>query len=544
MPTCFVIMPYGGNDEIKQRRYRGVYNGILARAAREAGYEPKRSDLAANPGHINADFVRDLANADIVVADLSEYNANVFLELGIRFTLRKSGTVLVMDKEYAESIPFDVRNYQVITYSPTDLADVEEAVAKIVSGIKKRESEPNKSDNLVHDILPWLPHVMREGARDESSERIEALHKELETLRSENSKLETELRRVKPEWTRDDGLPGDIDIDEILNEADAIRASSGENARLRLHTAIEEGGEQGFVRELREILRSPYLTPIDFQAISRMCDQLGLDDHGRATLEIGRARYPEHVDMMLSLAHDYSSSPNRDLRVRGRRMVEDYLTVEHTPDGPKLSRRPPGEYRQAAAALFNVYLNENQYDWVISIADSLEETVGSDVLFARNKARALHKLRLNDEAEAAFKYAIGIDSVDDTLHAFYADFLDDLGRFADAYQEFELAICGDPNDGNRFVNLANHIMLRGVYRDANDALVGPISGRQQRLRLAMPLYLKGIEISPERRRNVISAMVNYEQITEAQELHEGRLPTGQYDTGPLEYVMKLIEVGA
>lgn len=543
MPTCFVIMPYGGNDETKKNHYRGVYQSILAPAAIEAGYTPKRSDISGAPGSITLDIVRDLADADIVIADITEGNPNVFLEIGIRHVMRKSGTVHVVDQSYAGSIPFDLRNYRAIEYS-ANLADIPEVIKGIVAAIRMRESDRNRSDNLVHDALPSLPIDVRTIGDEELRRQIEQLQSTLDELRAQKTKLETRLALIDPLAMKEDGIAGEIDIDQILNEADDIRASTGNNALLRLHGALEDGGEQGFIRELRTILKSPYLDSSDFMSISRMCDQLGLDEHGRATLEVGHALYPERADMMLSLAHDYHRSANRNLRARGRRMVEDFLSVEHTPNGPKLSGRPPGEYASAAIAIFNEYLSESQYGWVISIADSLEEHLGPDVLFARNKARALHKLGMSREAEAAFERAVEIDPRDDTLHAFYADFLDDLGRYKEAYVEYEKAICGDPNDGNRMINLANHIMLRGVYRDDDHTFVGPISGPAQRLKLAMPLYLKGIEISSQKRRDVINALVRFGQVNEAQEIQEGQLPQGQYNFGPLEYVLALIDSGA
>jgi uncharacterized protein (TIGR02996 family) len=535
-------MPYGGNDEAKKNHYRGVYQSILAPAAIEAGYTPKRSDIEGAPGSITLDIVRDLADSDIVIADITEGNPNVFLEIGIRHVMRKSGTVHVVDKRYADAIPFDLRNYRAIEYS-VNLADIPEVIKSIVAAIRLRERDPNRSDNLVHDALPSLPIDVRTIGDAELRKQIEQLQGTLEELREQKTKLETRLALVDPLGMKNDGLAGEIDIDHILDEADAIRAGTGDNALLRLHGALESGGEQGFVKELRTILRSPYLNSSDYMSISNMCDRLGLDEHGRATLEIGHALYPERVDMMLSLAHDYHRSANRNLRARGRKMVEDFLGVEHTPQGPKLAGRPPGEYISAAIAIFNEYLYESQYNWVISIADSLEEQVGSDVLFARNKARALHKLGMNREAEEAFERAVELYPHDDTLHAFYADFLDDLGRYNEAYEEYEKAICSDPNDGNRFINLANHIMLRGVYRDDTFVFAGPVAGAPQRLKLAMPLYMKGIEVSPQKRRDVVNALVRFGQVNEAQEIQEGQVPGGQYNFAPLQYVLHLMDGG-
>src|SRR5215207_2752710 len=98
-PLCFVIMPYGGKDEQRRKHYLGVYQGIIQPAATEVGLEPKRSDIAGQPGNITRDIVEDLATAEVVIADLSEGNPNVLFELGIRHVLRKSGTIHIVNRD-------------------------------------------------------------------------------------------------------------------------------------------------------------------------------------------------------------------------------------------------------------------------------------------------------------------------------------------------------------------------------------------------------------------------------------------------------------
>ncbi len=66
MKRCFVIMPYGSDDTGLQRLFTGVYQTIIAPAVRNAGYEPKRSDLAAEPGNVTHDIIRDLLESDRV----------------------------------------------------------------------------------------------------------------------------------------------------------------------------------------------------------------------------------------------------------------------------------------------------------------------------------------------------------------------------------------------------------------------------------------------------------------------------------------------
>ena len=47
--------------------------------------------------------------SDIVIADLSEGNANVFYELGIRHALHKCSTILIIQEGY--DIPFDLKQH-------------------------------------------------------------------------------------------------------------------------------------------------------------------------------------------------------------------------------------------------------------------------------------------------------------------------------------------------------------------------------------------------------------------------------------------------
>ena len=72
-----------------------------------------RADKDARSGEIIMHIIEHLLNADIVIADLSGRNANVFYELGVRHSLRKT-TVLIADN--LDDIPFDIRGLRAIAY--------------------------------------------------------------------------------------------------------------------------------------------------------------------------------------------------------------------------------------------------------------------------------------------------------------------------------------------------------------------------------------------------------------------------------------------
>jgi hypothetical protein len=180
-PLCFVIMPYGGDDGEKRKRYLAVFKTIIKPAAEAAGYHAKRSDIDAQPGDVVKDIIKDLARATVVVADLSGWVPNVFYELGIRHVLRKSGTILVFER--GSRIPFDLAHVRAVEYG-TDFVDVEEYVRQIRDAILR--ISPAQPDNPVHDTLPQLPpdlvgHVagtvaLRHGPHTQILERILFTH--------------------------------------------------------------------------------------------------------------------------------------------------------------------------------------------------------------------------------------------------------------------------------------------------------------------------------------------------------------------------------
>ena len=141
-------MPFGSASPEQKKRFDGVYRGIIVPAVREAGYEPVREDISATPGSIPKSIVTKLAEAEMVVADLTSINPNVFYELGIRHVFSKTGTVLIMNK--GESIPFDNASYRVIQYT-NELADLDDIHQQIVAAIKNRENNSDTPDNVVHD---------------------------------------------------------------------------------------------------------------------------------------------------------------------------------------------------------------------------------------------------------------------------------------------------------------------------------------------------------------------------------------------------------
>jgi hypothetical protein len=98
LPTCFVIMPFGkkivGDLEID---FDQIYTQYIEPAGIDARFKVRKADTE-KVGLIIPQMMNDISTADLVVADVTYYNPNVYYELGIRHVLRRNGTILVRRK--------------------------------------------------------------------------------------------------------------------------------------------------------------------------------------------------------------------------------------------------------------------------------------------------------------------------------------------------------------------------------------------------------------------------------------------------------------
>jgi len=118
----FVAMPYGpvtgrlDQDDLQTQmeiEFDEVWEGVI-KPAIPPGWEAKRADELHEPGIIDKLYAEWLLEADVVLADLTFSNPNVFYELGIRQALSQKSTVLIAQKR--STLPFDVRNQSVVYY--------------------------------------------------------------------------------------------------------------------------------------------------------------------------------------------------------------------------------------------------------------------------------------------------------------------------------------------------------------------------------------------------------------------------------------------
>lgn len=139
--SCFVIAPIGEAGSETRKRSDQVLKHVIKPAVTQCGYKPVRADQMSEPGLITSQVIQHIVDDELVVADLTERNPNVFYELAIRHAIRKPLVQLI---QKGEAIPFDVAGTRTIHVDHQDLDSVEEAREEIVNQVQSLES--NASD--------------------------------------------------------------------------------------------------------------------------------------------------------------------------------------------------------------------------------------------------------------------------------------------------------------------------------------------------------------------------------------------------------------
>jgi len=194
-PHAFVAMPFGikpSHDGTLVHCDR-VYAELIKPALEDAGCEVFRADEEPRAGDIRTDMFQELLVADLVVADLTLDNPNVWYELGVRHALRARGVVLIQGPRPTQ--PFDIYTDRKLCYrlkdgapDPAALEADRQALAQMA-----RETLTASQARKISPVYQLLDHLRepqwRElllARRNEFSEAYDAWAARLEVARRRN----------------------------------------------------------------------------------------------------------------------------------------------------------------------------------------------------------------------------------------------------------------------------------------------------------------------------------------------------------------------
>ena len=119
MKKCFVITGYGiKTDPItgKQFDLDKLFKNAIKPVFESQGYACHRAIDLNTSGAIDNVMFENILHADMVVVDLTTFNANVMYELGVRHVLRPYSTILMCEKESMSKIPFNIKKLVIHAY--------------------------------------------------------------------------------------------------------------------------------------------------------------------------------------------------------------------------------------------------------------------------------------------------------------------------------------------------------------------------------------------------------------------------------------------
>ena len=528
--TCFVIMPFG-KDKDKQSFYTSVYESIIFPAASKCHYEVNRVDTKpSNVGNITKNIINDLVYSDIVIADLSEGNANVFYELGIRHALHKCSTILIIQEGY--DIPFDLKQHVAVFYS-TDIRGIQTAIHGIINAIEKSEgARENDADNPVHEYIPTLSFMLSSEDEGELRRTIKNLTDELKIYKDVTEKYGISLEKE---------IETEEDIEKSLLEADQLVEVGGISAMIELRTAASDGDIEKFKQLIKIILKSKLLSPENYIEISNMCDNMGLIPHRIIVLDEGHKLFPKDKKIAGLLADAYSDHPQPQQQQKGREFIEKFMHIEYENELPVASKLTQND-SALLMGLFNTYIQQDDWESIISFCNSASQYSLDTLIIMRNKVRALIEIGDYTTAEKELLDMINEYPDEDSLQTLLSSLYRETGNYTKALCAQENALFIDPQDTTHYLNLVIDILNRGLIHNKQGEVIGPLD-QKKRLTECLPImsYTLEIDSSPAVRIQVSQLLAKRNANKEANEVMTTGYITTQEKSLELEYLMEKIE---
>jgi hypothetical protein len=178
---CFVVGPIG-EELTSQRKHSDLLLHALIKYVLEQpefDYSVKRADEDTDPGMIGDRVVSDLIHAEIVVADLTDQNPNVFYEIGIRHSTEKPtihvaklGTVLPFDNVSHRTIFVDLTDWSSLEAARTRLAEAARAILRPDYKVSNPITQANASFKMLNSQDPKERIIAQLGERLQRIEEI------------------------------------------------------------------------------------------------------------------------------------------------------------------------------------------------------------------------------------------------------------------------------------------------------------------------------------------------------------------------------------
>lgn len=207
---CFLISQIGDLKSDIRQRADDFLEYIVRRcpAIEEFKYRVKRADHLNEPGRITSQVMRAVLESDLVIADVTGENPNVYYELSLRHAI---GKPLVICAEDGTSLPFDTREHRTVFYAMHSrrAETARDELAKQIRSIHENGFKPenpiadaagvvqlaNSGERGQVDLLDALDRINSRLSSLENGQRLAAQNQARRDLVSRESTVSADFMR-------------------------------------------------------------------------------------------------------------------------------------------------------------------------------------------------------------------------------------------------------------------------------------------------------------------------------------------------------------
>lgn len=163
--TCFIVSPIGSEGSDTRERSDKLLEYVIRKSVPDYGFNVVRADEIAEPGMITSQVIEHVTESELVIADLTGRNPNVFYELAIRHATQKPIIQIIDD---TSDMPFDIADTRTITIDLEDIESIEQAKSEIGEQIETIKSDDRTMDTPV-SVAFTLKELRESSDPDERS---------------------------------------------------------------------------------------------------------------------------------------------------------------------------------------------------------------------------------------------------------------------------------------------------------------------------------------------------------------------------------------
>lgn len=219
--SAFVISPIGKPNSSTRKRSDARFKHILEPECKNLRYSITRSDKLRTAGIITLDIIKHISGDDLIIADLTDQNPNVFYELAICHSLNKPVLMLVSK---GQKIPFDISSMRVVAIDDKNLRKSKTDIRLMLKSFLE-DPESFKGESPI-SMFKRISEIKTKGKKDATKRQIVKVVQEY----SDKAKIRSEhYKRITDEateaWSKAVPKQYNILYLEFVDGKVAVRAS-------------------------------------------------------------------------------------------------------------------------------------------------------------------------------------------------------------------------------------------------------------------------------------------------------------------------------